>query len=77
MAESGQLKHSSLSNLIPPWSAAGENVGKGTTVSSVFNGLANSGPHRANMTSDNYTDFGVGVYVDGNGTIWTVHVFAG
>ena len=75
MAESKQLKHSNIGNLVPPWSGAGENVGKGGSVGSIFNSLAGSGGHKANMLGD-YTDVGVGVWVDTNGTLWTVHVFA-
>ncbi|MCZ6568012.1 MAG: hypothetical protein O6923_06910, partial [Actinobacteria bacterium] len=36
MAESGSLKHSNIGWLVPPWSAAAENVGKGGSVSSIF-----------------------------------------
>jgi len=74
MADSNKLKHSSLGNLVPPWSGAGENVGKGGSVSSIFNSLTGSSGHLANMLG-NYTDVGVGVWVDNNGTLWTVHVF--
>ena len=74
MADSNKLMHSSLGNLVPPWSGAGENVGKGGSVSSIFNSLTGSSGHLANMLA-NYTDVGVGVWVDNNGTLWTVHVF--
>ncbi|MCI0425693.1 MAG: CAP domain-containing protein [Actinobacteria bacterium] len=74
MAEAGQLSHSNLSSLLPPWSAAGENVGKGGSVSSVFNALKASSGHYTVMTGD-FTHVGIGVWVDGNGTLWTVHVF--
>ena len=75
MADSNQLKHSNIGNLVPPWLGASENVGKGGSVGSIFNSLAGSSSHVANMLG-NYTDFGVGVWVDANGTLWTVHVFA-
>ena len=55
MAESGSLKHSNVGSLVPPWSAAAENVGKGGTVSSVFGLFKGSGGHLANMVG-NYTD---------------------
>ncbi|MCI0543623.1 MAG: CAP domain-containing protein [Actinobacteria bacterium] len=74
MAEAGQVSHSNLSSLLPPWSAAGENVGKGGSVSSVFNALKASSGHYTVMTGD-FTHVGIGVWVDGNGTLWTVHVF--
>ena len=74
MAEDGQLKHSNISNLLPPWTAAAENVGAGGSVSGIFNALSGSSGHLGNMLGD-YTHLGVGAYVDGDGTIWTVHVF--
>ena len=74
MADSNKLKHSNIGNLVPPWSWAGENVGKGGSVGSIFNSLAGSSAHKANMLGD-YTDVGIGVWVDTNGTLWTVHVF--
>jgi uncharacterized protein YkwD len=74
MADSNSLKHSNIGNLVPPWSGAGENVGKGGSVGSIFNSLAGSSGHLANMLGD-YTDFGVGVWVDTNGTLWAVQVF--
>ena len=49
MAEDGQLKHSNIGNLLPPWRAAAENVGAGGSVSGVFEALSNSSGHRANM----------------------------
>jgi len=75
MAESGSLKHSNISSLVPPWSSAAENVGKGGSVSSIFGLLKGSGGHYANMVGD-YTDVGIGVWRDSSGTLWTVHVFA-
>ena len=66
MAESGELAHSGF---------GAENVGRGGSVSSIFNALANSASHRANMLGD-YTTFGVGVWVDSDGLIWTAHMFA-
>jgi uncharacterized protein YkwD len=52
----------------------GENVGVGGSVSSIFGGLTNSAGHNANMLGD-FTHFGVGVWVDASGAIWTTHVF--
>ena len=75
MAESGSLQHSNLGSLVPPWQAAGENLGTGPSVSSIFDALAASGSHSSTMLGD-YTHVGVGVWVDSSGTLWTVHVFA-
>ena len=74
MADSAALKHSNIASLAPPWSGVAENVGRGGSVSGIFNLLKSSTGHHRNMTGD-YSDVGVGVWVDGNGTIWTVHVF--
>ncbi len=75
MGTSGSLSHSNLVRLIPPWSAVAENVGAGGSVSSVFSLLAGSSSHLDNILGD-YTHVGAGVWVDQNGKIWTVHVFA-
>lgn len=76
MAANGGLSHSNISSLVPPWSAAGENVGMGGSVGSIFSSLAGSGGHLQNMLGD-YTHVGVGVWVDESGVLWTAHVFAG
>lgn len=74
MAANGGLSHSNLSRFLPPWSSVGENVGVGGSVSSIFGGLTASSGHNANMLGD-FTHIGVGVWVDGSGTLWTTHVF--
>jgi uncharacterized protein YkwD len=76
MATRGNLSHSDLGRFLPPWSAAGENVGTGGSVSGLFDALVGSSGHRANMLGG-YTHFGVGVWVDESGTLWTTHVFTG
>jgi uncharacterized protein YkwD len=76
IAERGDLSHSDLGRLIPPWSAAAENVGSGGSVSSLFDALTASSGHRANMLGG-YTHFGIGVWVDGSGSLWTAHLFTG
>jgi uncharacterized protein YkwD len=75
MAERQKLGHSDISSLIPPWQAVGENVGKGGSVGPIFDALAASPGHIENMLGD-YTDFGIGVYRDSNGVLWTAHAFA-
>ncbi|MGA7097243.1 MAG: CAP domain-containing protein, partial [Acidimicrobiia bacterium] len=74
LAANGKLSHSDLGRLLPPWSAAGENVGTGGSVGSIFDALVGSSGHRANMLGD-YTHMGVGVFVDGAGRLWAVHLF--
>jgi uncharacterized protein YkwD len=77
MAESGVLGHSDVSSLLGPWGAVGENVGMGHAVGPLFDALVASSGHYANMVDGSFTHLGVGVWVDDEGTIWTVHVFAG
>lgn len=74
LAQSGGLSHSNIGSLLPPWSAVGENVGTGGSVQGIFDALKASSGHRSNMLG-NFTHFGVGVYQDSNGTLWTAHVF--
>lgn len=75
LAGRGGLAHSNIGSLIPPWNAVGENVGRGGSVRPIFDALVASSSHRENMLDD-YTHFGIGVYRDANGTLWTAHVFA-
>lgn len=73
-----ELAHSKNPNKLfaNGWSIAGETVGKGGSVSSVFEALANSGGHRSIMLGE-FTHVGVGAWVDADGTVWTAHLFAG
>lgn len=57
------------------WSSAGESVGKGGSVSSIFDALKSSSGHRGIMLGS-FTHVGVGAWVDADGTIWTAHLFA-
>jgi len=75
MAEQGSISHSDIGALIPPWASVGENVGSGGSVSGIFNALAASAGHDANMLGD-FTHIGVGVWRDEQGALWTAHVFA-
>lgn len=74
MGESGDLSHSSIGSLLPPWSAAGENVGFGGSVSVIFDALVGSSTHSSNMVGD-WTHMGIGVWRDASGALWTCHVF--
>ncbi len=75
MGESGSLGHSNTGALMPPWMAVAENVGQGGSVAQVFDLLAGSSGHLANMLGD-FTHMGIGVWRDPAGVIWTAHVFA-
>jgi uncharacterized protein YkwD len=75
MADNGGPSHSNIGSLVPPWSSVGENVGTGGSVGQIFDALVSSGSHSSTMLSD-FTHFGVGVYRDSGGALWTVHVFS-
>lgn len=75
MAQQGSLSHSGIGRLIPPWSSVAENVGSGPSVNSIFGALTNSSGHLQHMLGD-YTNLGVGVWVDSNGVLWTTHIFS-
>jgi uncharacterized protein YkwD len=79
MAASGVLGHSGIvSTLVSGgWSIAGENVGYGPSVESVFAALRASSSHYSNMVDARFTSLGVGVVVDANGVVWTTHLFGG
>ena len=75
MAERGSISHSNIGSLLPPWSFVGENVGSGGSVGAIFKALTGSSAHDANIKGD-YTHVGIGVWRDGQGRLWTAHVFA-
>ena len=75
MAQMGELSHSNVGLLLPPWHAVGENVGRGGAVGPIFDALVGSSAHLSNMVGD-YTHMGIGVFRDSNGVLWTTHVFA-
>jgi uncharacterized protein YkwD len=57
------------------WNSAGENVAMGQRYEDVVAAWMNSAGHRANILGD-YTDIGIGYYVDANGTTWFTQNFA-
>jgi uncharacterized protein YkwD len=75
MAERGDISHSNIGSLLPPWSSVGENVGAGGSAGSLFDALVDSSGHRSNMLGD-FTHMGIGAWRDSSGTLWTAHVFA-
>ncbi|MDH3305996.1 MAG: CAP domain-containing protein [Acidimicrobiia bacterium] len=78
MATSATLAHSGLGGgPYGSFAMTGENVGVGGNVDLIFSALAGSGPHLTNMTHPGFTHVGVGVWIDGNGQMWTAHVFGG
>ncbi|MEK6263269.1 MAG: CAP domain-containing protein [Clostridium sp.] len=58
--------------------AAGENIAKGqTTAAEVMKSWMNSPGHKANILSEDFTEIGVGVAKDANGTIYWTQQFIG
>ncbi len=75
MASRGELFHSStLGSATTGWDRLGENVGVGPDVSTLHAAFMNSATHRNNILGD-YNYVGVGVTVDGNGTMWVTVMF--
>lgn len=75
MADTNSFEHSDLSFGGYGW--RGENIAYGWDVGSMHAALVASSGHYANMTSENYTHIGVGVWIEESGKIWTTHVFGG
>ena len=74
LARRGSLAHSNLASGVPyRWRALAENVGYGSSVSSVHGQFMRSSRHRANILGRfNYIGTGVAY---GRGRVWVVQVF--
>ena len=60
------------------YNTAGENIAMGQkTPSEVMNSWMNSSGHRANILNSTYTELGVGIQKDSNGTIYWAQMFIG
>jgi len=81
MASSGGLYHSTsdqLDGVLPDsWYAWGENVGYISVADcdGMHQGFMDSTGHRDNLLNATYEFAATGVYIDGNGWLWTTHVF--
>lgn len=76
MARRQRLYHNpSLTTDVHNWQAVGENVGEGPTVADIHQAFMNSSPHRSNILDHDFTEVGIGVSVDSNGTIWVTEDF--
>lgn len=63
-----------LATELPPFKAAGENVGMGPDCDSIHTTFMASAGHKANILDADYTQMGVGVYRNGD-TIYVVEDF--
>ncbi|HEU4674439.1 MAG TPA: CAP domain-containing protein [Motilibacteraceae bacterium] len=76
MATTTVLAHNpNLTGQVDDWQVVGENVGYGPTVTDVETAFMNSPRHRANILEPRYTQIGLGVVVDAQGTSWITQVF--
>ena len=87
MIEKGYFDHTSptygspfdmLKKFNISYNTAGENIAMGQkTPSEVMNSWMNSSGHRANILNSTYTELGVGIQKDSNGTIYWTQMFIG
>ncbi|MFP5310751.1 MAG: CAP domain-containing protein [Actinomycetes bacterium] len=76
MARNGQLSHTSnLGGRVGGWEKVAENVGYGGSAKAVHSAFMSSGSHSGNILDPAFTQVGVGVVVDGDGTLWVTQVF--
>jgi uncharacterized protein YkwD len=75
LASQGRLAHSDLRQLGVSYSAAAENVGRAGSVEDVFNLLAASPSHRANMLNGAYGLTGIGTARGKDGSVYAVQLF--
>ena len=79
MAEAGEVFHTErlVAKLKDKdWSAAGENVGVGPSLSGIEAAFMGSAPHRQNILNREYEDVAVGV-VESDGSFWVTVIFYG
>ena len=77
MVRANSLHHSTSTQLrtrITNWSSLGENVGVGSTVSSLHEAFMNSPAHRDNILHSTFRHVGVGVIKD-DGRMWVTVIF--
>ena len=80
MANANTLFHtanlgSAIGSVIPGWTAVGENVGVGPSLSSINTSFMSSAEHRANILGP-YTVAGLGTFTSLDGRLWVVEEFA-
>jgi len=76
MARHHTLEHNpNYTRQICCWSAAGENVGVGSSVGQIQRAFMNSSPHRANILSRSFTQVGIGTARSSDGRLYVDEVF--
>jgi uncharacterized protein YkwD len=79
MANAGRIFHTdSLGSRLRAvsWTVAGENVGAGGSMRSLFDAFMRSEPHRDNVLGRRFRRVGIGVYVH-DGFVWVTLIFVG
>ena len=79
MADAGEVFHTErlVAKLKDKdWSAAGENVGAGPSLSGIEAAFMGSTPHRQNILNRDFDDVAVGV-AESDGTFWVTVIFYG
>lgn len=79
MARAGRIFHTrnlSTRLRIVSWSTAGENVGAGLKLRTLYEAFMDSAPHRANILDRDFRRVGIGVYRE-SGIIWITLIFVG
>jgi uncharacterized protein YkwD len=69
------LAHSDLHALGVRWTAAAENVGRGSSIEQVYSMLQASPGHRRNMLDPAYTNTGIGTARGKDGAVYVVQLF--
>jgi len=79
MAAQGRIYHSSSmsSGISGGWTALGENVGMGSSVSQIESMFEGSSQHRANLLNPSFNQIGVGVAQGSDGALYVTEFFVG
>ena len=75
LATQGRLAHSDLTQLGVSYSAAAENVGRGSSIEEVVSLFEASPTHRANMLNPEYRLTGIGTARAKDGSVYAVELF--
>ena len=75
MAARQELSHSDPYQWNVAWTSVAENVGRAKTIETIFQSLADSSYHRANMLSGAYTHMAIGTARGKDGRLYAVQLF--
>lgn len=76
MASRRRIYHDSgLTSEVRGWRAIGENVGRGSSASSVHSAFMGSSTHRSHILSSRYTQIGTGAVRGSDGNLYVTEVF--